>query len=233
MNYWLSRSGQQQGPYSIQDLQRMLGERMAAASDLVWADGMPGWTPLSNVIQGSPVFAVGGPAGAAPAFEAQSAPPAAGAPVAAANPPSLHWGVVLALVFVTFGLFPLIWLFVQARFAKKLDPNNKATLQIAGSLVAVFAEFLFSTVNALTIARGGEATNISPVDNVLFLFATIFAVSAVFQIRQSLLNYYNNAEPIGLRLNAGLTLFFNVYYFQHHLSRIARWKKTGVLTPQR
>ena len=29
-----------------------------------------------------------------------------------------------------------------------------------------------------------------------------------------------------------MIFFFAVYYFQHHFSRIAQWKKTGVLAPQ-
>jgi hypothetical protein len=32
---------------------------------------------------------------------------------------------------------------------------------------------------------------------------------------------------VGLRLSAAMTFFFNILYFQYHLSRIAQWKKTG------
>jgi hypothetical protein len=42
--------------------------------------------------------------------------------------------------------------------------------------------------------------------------------------------YYNTVENIGLSLSGGMTFFFNVIYFQYHINRIARWKKTGVLS---
>jgi hypothetical protein len=51
-------------------------------------------------------------------------------------------------------------------------------------------------------------------------------------MKNDLEEYYNSMEPINLRLNGGLTFFFAVWYFQHHLSRIAQWKKSGVLQPQ-
>jgi hypothetical protein len=209
MNYWLSRDGKKQGPYSLPDLQSMLAGRVAAATDLVWADGMPAWTPLSHILGPAPAMASGGAA-----FEPQYVSPPASA--VAAKPPSLHWAVVLALAFVTFGIFPLIWLFVQARFAKKLDPKSKSGLLLLASLVAVMAEFLFAAVNEITIRRGGQATDISTADSVLYMFATIFAISAIFQMRQTFQTNYN------LRLNPVLTFFFNVYYFQYHLRRIAR-----------
>jgi hypothetical protein len=41
--------------------------------------------------------------------------------------------------------------------------------------------------------------------------------------------YYNSTENIGLRLSGAMVFFFNVFYFQYHFSRIAKWKKTGVL----
>jgi hypothetical protein len=55
-------------------------------------------------------------------------------------------------------------------------------------------------------------------------------------MRSDIESYYNTTENINLRLtgvgSALLTLFFAVYYFQWHFSRIAKWKKTGVLEPQ-
>ena len=54
----------------------------------------------------------------------------------------------------------------------------------------------------------------------------------VFQMKSDLEDYYNSTEPINLQLSGVMVFFFNVYYFQHHFSRIAQWKKTGVLSPQ-
>jgi hypothetical protein len=58
----------------------------------------------------------------------------------------------------------------------------------------------------------------------------ICAIVGFFNMRKSLVNYYNTVEPMGLRLSGAMTFFFNVVYFQYHLSRIARWKQTGQLT---
>ena len=40
-------------------------------------------------------------------------------------------------------------------------------------------------------------------------------------------------EPINLRLSGVMTFFFNILYFQYHFTRIAEWKRTGMLSPQR
>jgi drug/metabolite transporter (DMT)-like permease len=53
-----------------------------------------------------------------------------------------------------------------------------------------------------------------------------------FQIRASLLNYYNTVENIGLKLSPIMTFFFGVFYFQHHFTRIADWKDGKPLVPQ-
>jgi hypothetical protein len=51
-------------------------------------------------------------------------------------------------------------------------------------------------------------------------------------MRSDLEDYYNSVENINLRLSGVMTFFFAILYFQHHFSRIAKWKKTGVLDPQ-
>jgi hypothetical protein len=44
------------------------------------------------------------------------------------------------------------------------------------------------------------------------------------------MSYYNSVEPIQLSLSGALTFFFGVFYLQYHMSRIAHWKKTGILS---
>ena len=67
-----------------------------------------------------------------------------------------------------------------------------------------------------------------------FLLAgAYFHWKAIFGIRASMVRYYNSVEPINLRLSAIMTFFFNVFYFQYHFTRIAVWKQTGYLSPQR
>jgi hypothetical protein len=64
---------------------------------------------------------------------------------------------------------------------------------------------------------------------VLVYFGAIaLIIMAWFNMRASLLHYYNVVEPYGLRLSGVMTFFFNMLYFQYHLSKIAQWKKTGI-----
>ncbi len=85
MNYMLMRNGQQYGPYTLADLQRYVAAGNILVSDLVKSEGMDNWVPLSQIIGNIPV-----PAPAAPQW---TPPPMSPYP----PPPSLHWGIVLAL----------------------------------------------------------------------------------------------------------------------------------------
>ena len=52
----------------------------------------------------------------------------------------------------------------------------------------------------------------------------------IFSIRSAMEDYYNSRENIGLMLSGVMTFFFRTIYLQYHVNRIAKWKKTGVLT---
>jgi hypothetical protein len=58
-----------------------------------------------------------------------------------------------------------------------------------------------------------------------FLFSWLLWIVVVFEIREELLEHYNLREPVGLRLNLLMTLFFSFVYFQYHLNRITREKE--------
>src|SRR5207248_9890014 len=92
---------------------------------------MSEWLPLSQLLQ-QPLQAT--PAASMP----QVAPRGTGP-----SPPSLHWALVLLLGMIT-GLFTTIWMFIQASFVKKLDPQTKATMLYARGLVAVLAGSLIA-----------------------------------------------------------------------------------------
>jgi hypothetical protein len=49
----------------------------------------------------------------------------------------------------------------------------------------------------------------------------------VYSIRRSMLEHYNNVEPVQLKLSAAMTFFFSTLYLQYHMTRIARWKAGG------
>jgi len=55
-------------------------------------------------------------------------------------------------------------------------------------------------------------------------------VFGIFSIRSAMEDYYNSRENIGLSLSGVMTFFFSTVYLQYHVNRIARWKKTGILS---
>jgi hypothetical protein len=65
----------------------------------------------------------------------------------------------------------------------------------------------------------------------LFIFAgAIVYLFGVFSIKAAMEEYYNSVENIGLSMSGVMTFFFSTVYIQFHINRIARWKKTGVLS---
>jgi hypothetical protein len=155
-------------------------------------------------------------------------------------PPSLHWVLVWLLGGITLGLFQLIWCFKQAGFVKKIDPASKATLfltlALIGQLVLVLGAVGMVVVSSGMVAVSSSSGAVASVATImgivglLSLLIGIFWLVAIFGMRGSLVRYYNTVEPMGLRLSGVMTFFFSFLYFQYHMSRIAKWKKTGVLS---
>ena len=48
--YFVHRSGEQFGPYSLRELQQYVAEKRVAVTDLAWSEGMPQWVFVSDVI---------------------------------------------------------------------------------------------------------------------------------------------------------------------------------------
>ncbi len=258
MKYYISRGGQQYGPYALADLQNMLAQGQVAANDLAWGEGMPEWLPLSQVL-GSAAGSTPAPQPYAPAApqhppqqtpqQAQYQPPQAqyGAPPYNPNPaynayatptpgagpapPSLHWALVLILTIVTCGIFGLVWAFVEANFVKKLDPKSKAILFFALVVLCACANWAlaFMIFGALRSGGLGAASGIRALSNIIAIASWVLYLIAVYGMKSSLENYYNSVEPIGLRLNGVMVFFFAIFYFQYHFTRIAQWKQTGRL----
>jgi hypothetical protein len=153
------------------------------------------------------------------------------------TPPSLNWFLLIVLATVTLGLFGMIWAFIETGFIKKISPkcNGRGLL-----LLAVAMDLAYLIMLAL-YNFAGSTFGLYPHDAFLLLVVVgaivavslpILLIRALFRMRTGLLDYYNSTEPIQLRLSKAMTFFFNIYYFQYHLSRIAKWKKTGQLAPQ-
>lgn len=225
MNYFISRGGQQYGPYALPDLQNYLAQGSIQYSDLARTETMSEWLPLSQLLkeplQATPVAPV--------------APRATG-PV----PPSLHWALVLVLGMVT-GLFTTIWMFIQSTFVKKIDPQSKATVLYALGLVAVLVGACVAVIFGILAAPRFQNQDASApalgiglglLMMLVFMTGTALFIAGAFSIRSSMIHYYNTVEPINLRLSGLMTFFFNTLYFQYHFSRIAKWKETGIIYPQ-
>ena len=137
-------------------------------------------------------------------------------------PPNWHWAIVLVLGIVTRQLFNLIWAILQANWARKLINDNKPMVLVAmypaGMVVGVLMTVLF---------RGGP---LAALGGLFILAGAIVYLFGVFSIRAAMEDYYNSTENIGLTLNGVMTFFFSTVYIQYHINRLARWKKTGVLS---
>jgi hypothetical protein len=149
-------------------------------------------------------------------------------------PPAMHWVLVWVIGAFTFGLFILYWIFKQANFVLTIDPQSKArTLYLAG----IGLEVVYVLLVIAGVAMSGTNSTLGPalmgIGGICMLAAVVCIIMGHFSIRASMLKYYNTVENIGLRLSGVMTFFFNILYFQHHFTRIAEWKRTGVLTPQK
>lgn len=194
-----------------------------------------GVTPAASggTVYGGPGAAYGSPGGTvyggAGTFYGGAAPTPAmnSGPI----PTDFHWALVF-LISCFCGVFQLVWLFIEAGFVKQIDRESKAIALLAGAIasqVVAFVAFFVGIGQSGTEEPGPAAI----VPLILFgLTGVVLNLMGIFQMRSSLEKYYNTVEPIHLRLSGVMTFFFNVYYFQYHLSRIAAWKKTGYIQPQ-
>jgi hypothetical protein len=149
-------------------------------------------------------------------------------------PPDFHWALVL-VISMFCGIFRIVWLFVEAAFVKKIKPDsNFLVFLIVGKCAEFGAGILLSAGVMLSAVRGGNEPPAGPILVGVLVWLAGFAVFyvGIFKMRDAIQEYYNTVEPINLRVSGVMTFFFPTFYFQHHFSRIAQWKKTGILQPQ-
>jgi hypothetical protein len=239
MKYYIQRQLNEYGPYTLADLQRYVAQGSILPTDMTRSEGMTEWTPVSQVIGNIPIPLAAGTAagaggtvygGSGTVYDGSGAGYGAQAVPMQGNlivPPDFHWALVLLIGVFTCGLFNQAWLIVEAVFVRKVKPESKGLLfiilSVAGFLVGGFVNGILAAVNH------GQST---PYGSLFTLAALVLYFVGVFQMKSDLEEHYNSTEPINLRLSGVMVFFFNVYYFQHHFSRIAQWKKTGVLSPQ-
>jgi hypothetical protein len=238
MKYYIQRQLNEYGPYTLADLQRYVAQGSIQLADLTRSEGMTDWVPVSQVIGNIPI-PVAAPAGqaiGAAAYGGGTVYDGSGAvygvqAVSALGEPAVpidfHWALVLLIGIVTCGIFNYAWLIVESVFVRKVKPASKGLLFV---IIAIAGFFVGGFVNGIMAAAShGQA---APYGSLFSLAALVLYLVGVFQMKSDLEDYYNSIEPINLQLSGVMVFFFNVYYFQYHFSRIAQWKKTGVLAPQ-
>lgn len=237
MKYYIKRDLNEYGPYTLADLQRYVAQGNILMTDLARSEGLTDWVPVSQVLGNIPVPvptpAQGAMYGGTPAagttysgaagFGTAAGSLTPGAPA----PPDFHWALVLLITLVTCGLFSWAWLIVEAVWIRKIKPGSKGLLF---ALLSFASFFVGGFVNGFTSAMNHGEPN--PLSGLFSLAGLVLYFVGVFGMRSDLEDYYNTTENIGLSLSGVMTFFFAVFYFQHHFSRIAQWKKTGILQPQ-
>jgi GYF domain 2 len=212
MNYFITRNGQQYGPYTLADLQRYVASGQILLTDLARSEGMSEPVPVSQIV------------GTIPALQTQiSASPVINSALYP-DPPNLHWGLVLLFSLLSCGLFSAAWNLVQAAWMKKVAPDSKALYYyVAG--ICVLAAILFSSFETL------YAHSPNSVGGAMNLVYGILTLIGRFSLRSSLERYYNSVEPVGLSLGPVMTFFFGDIYFQYHFNQIMRRKYEGRMGP--
>jgi hypothetical protein len=222
MLYHVSRNGQNYGPYTLEDLQRYVASGNVLPTDLAKSDEMADWIPVSQVLGASmpaapaPVVAYGAPVPAYPAATAIYP-----------DPPNLHWALVLVIGMFTCGIFSIVWMFVQASWMRKVNPNSKALFYYIAAFV-VYAIAIVAEVDMMIAGRNGTpAGGISGLYAMCALACFVLFLCAFFSMRSSMVEHFNGPEPIGLSLSGVMTFFFNILYFQYHFTRINELKRAA------
>ena len=240
MKYFIKRDLNEYGPYTLADLQRYVAAGNILLTDLTRSEGITDWVPVSQVLGNIPV-PVPAPTGAVYSGAPGSPGYVGGYGVAAAPspdtpmPPDFHWALVLLINYFC-GFFHIVWLFVEAAFIKKIVPGSKGVLLLSLGLGGIVLGVIVAVIGSESMDEGTRGSFAAVLGVALIIAGIVVIIAATFTMRSDLEEYYNTTENINLRLSGVgstlLTFFFAVYYFQWHFSRIAKWKKTGVLTPQ-
>lgn len=127
------------------------------------------------------------------------------------SPPRVHWALLLAAYLAAavllFFLHPgSLWDFLSNVFI--------AAWPI---YLCIWIRKIDTRSQSLYWALASFATG--------FLFSWLLWIVVIFEVREELLEHYNQREPIRLRLNWWLSLLFSFIYFQYRLNAITKEKE--------
>jgi hypothetical protein len=205
VDYFVSRDGQQYGPYTLADLQRYAASGEISLADLATSEALTEPVPVGQIIGNI----------AAPAASTIGVP--IRATDAYPDPPNLHWGLVLLFSVLTCGIFVLVWEIVLAFWVKKVDPESKSVFYYGGAVLALVGVFIASYLHALNPTSPDSTGILKLVYYVTVLFGR-------FNLKSSLERHFNGPEKMGLYLHGVMTFFFGGLYFQYHMNDIVRRK---------
>jgi hypothetical protein len=210
LEYRIGRDGTEFGPYSLADVQRYVGTGNILLTDLALAEGSSEWIPVSQVV------------GTIAVPFAPLAPVYAPTPGAQyADPPNLHWGLLLLFSVLTCALFYYAWAIVQASWMKRIEPASKALFYYIGGVFCIAVYLVMAFRPEIADSYG-----------IIFrLGGSVLMIAGAFSLRASLEEHYNSAEPLGLTLSGIMTFFFPTIYFQYHFNRINQIKRSSLLPP--
>ncbi len=211
MQYFVQRGDQKFGPYTLAELQRYVQSGNITPEDFAQSEGMTDWAPVSRILGNIPATAITSSGAAAGVEPAPQLVPLA---------PNLHWIIVLILDIVTRQLFNMIWALVLANWARKLINNNKPLVLVAMYPAGIVAGVLVMLTN----------NSLAPLGGLFILAGVIVYLVGIFSIKAAMEEYYNWTEKMGLQMSGVMTFFFSTIYIQYQVNRIARWKKTGVIS---
>lgn len=227
MNYRIKRGDQEFGPYTLAELQHYVQTGYISGQDMAQSEGMSEWISVSQVLGDIPIPPVPQP------YEVGGIDPnAALAQQLVPLPPNLPWQVLLVnylyripVLGTLISLFAIVWSLIQANWARKLSGKNTALV-----LMAMFPVGALSGGFLIGIGKASGADGLFAIGGILIFAGMICLIVGNFKIRDAMEEYYNTVENIGLSMGPVMTFFFGIIYIQYHINRIARWKKTGVLS---
>lgn len=211
MNYFVKHEDQTLGPFTLAQLQQQLDSGAITSVDLAQSEGMTDWVQVSQILGNIPIpvsTGYGSAAAMAPTPQVVTVP----------LPYNLHWGVLLLIEIFTRNLFNLIWALYLANWARKLDGQSKHLV-----LIAMYPAGIVAGI----VAMGNQS---SAMGGILIFGGLIAYLFGIFSIRSAMEEYYNSVENCGLILGGAMTFFFSTIYLQYHINKIAKWKKTGVMS---
>jgi preprotein translocase subunit SecY len=147
-----------------------------------------------------------------PFYAYPSAPPVVRA---VPDPPRLHWGWVLLLWMITFGIFGSVWLIVQANWVRKVGGHSRTlpwAIVYASILPVLFLFAIFLGVLGVLLHLQNVQAIVAMAANWSRIAMLLLWILTVYMLGNEL-----NEDPIDIPLNNVMIFFFGPVYFQYHL----------------